>query len=71
MRITYDSEANALNIRFQEGEYEKSREVSEGIIIDYSKNEEIMSIEILDADEKISPKTIESITTPSAAKSTA
>ncbi len=34
MRIRYDKEADSLFLKFQEGEYEISDEVAEGIIID-------------------------------------
>ncbi len=61
MKISYDPKVNALNIKFQEGNYEKSQELAEGIIVDYSTDEKIMSIEILDATEKIPSKTIENI----------
>ncbi|KXB05923.1 hypothetical protein AKJ52_02820 [candidate division MSBL1 archaeon SCGC-AAA382C18] len=61
MEISYDPEVNALNIKFQGGDYDKSIEVADGIIVDYSVDEKIMSIEILDAAEKISAETIESI----------
>lgn len=64
MKVTYDSEADALNMQLQGGDYEESREVSEGIVIDYSKNGEIMSIEILDASKKISSEVIEDISPP-------
>ncbi len=39
MKITYDPEADAMNIKFQEGKYDISKEVSEGIIIDCSYEE--------------------------------
>ncbi len=61
MKITYDPKVNALNIKFQEGNYEESRELAEGIVVDYSTDDKIMSIEILDATEKIPSKTIENI----------
>ncbi|KXA96081.1 hypothetical protein AKJ37_06075 [candidate division MSBL1 archaeon SCGC-AAA259I09] len=61
MKINYDSEINALNIRFQEGNYEKSIEVAGGIIVDYTADKKIMSIEILDANEKIPLETIRSV----------
>lgn len=61
MKISYDPKINALNVRFQEGNYEKSKEVAEGIIIDYSTDNKIMSIEILNANEKIPMETIKNI----------
>ncbi|KXB07187.1 hypothetical protein AKJ52_00740 [candidate division MSBL1 archaeon SCGC-AAA382C18] len=61
MEISYDPEVNALNIQLQKGNYEESKEFDDGIIIDYSTDGKIMNIEILDATEKISTKTIENI----------
>ena len=33
MKITYDSEADAMRIKFQEGKYEVSEELRDGIIV--------------------------------------
>lgn len=62
MRITYDPEVDALNIRFQGGKYDKSKEISEGIILDFSEDGKITSIEILDASKKMPLRSIEDIT---------
>ncbi len=61
MEISYDPEVNVLNIQLQKGNYEKSIEVDDRIIIDYSTDGKIMNIEILDATERISTKTIENM----------
>ncbi len=61
MKISYDPEVNALNIQLQEGAYGRSTELADGIIADYSKSGKIMSIEILDATEKIPSETIENL----------
>lgn len=61
MEISYDPKVNALNIKFQEGDCGKSQELAEGIILDYSTDEKIMSIEILEASERIPSETIENI----------
>ena len=62
MKITFDKKADAIRIKFQEGEYEISKEVDEGIIIDTTKNNEIMAIEILDVSERIPRKNLKDIT---------
>lgn len=49
MRITYDESVDIIYIRFREGDYEESDEVSEGVIVDYDKDGKPMAIEILDA----------------------
>lgn len=48
MRITYDSEADALYIRFFEATV-TSEQVAEGIAVDYDAEKRIAGIEILDA----------------------
>jgi len=58
MEIRYDPEADAMYIKFREGEYEISEEIREGIIIDFDKNNEIIGIEILDAKERLSPSAV-------------
>lgn len=58
MEIRYDPEADAMYIKFREGEYEISEEIREGIIIDFDKNNEILGIEILDAKERLSPSSV-------------
>jgi len=58
MEIRYDPEADAMYIKFREGEYEISEEIREGIIIDFDKNNEIIGMEILDAKEKLTPSSV-------------
>ncbi|MGD0728845.1 MAG: DUF2283 domain-containing protein [Candidatus Micrarchaeaceae archaeon] len=53
MKITYDSEVDALDIHFQKGKYEISQELIEGVIVDYTKSGKIISIEILNASKKL------------------
>jgi len=61
MKISYDPEADAMNIIFQKGKYEISKEIAEGIIIDYTKDGKVISIEILDVKKRIPKKDIEDI----------
>ena len=61
MKVTYDKDVDALNIQFQSGDYETSEEISKGIIVDYSKEDKIMDIEILDASKRVSLKEIDKI----------
>ncbi|MCS6806373.1 MAG: DUF2283 domain-containing protein [Blastocatellia bacterium] len=48
MRITYDTEADALYIRFIETTV-TTEHVAEGIVVDYAADGRIAGIEILDA----------------------
>ncbi|OQY82147.1 MAG: hypothetical protein B6D41_18575 [Chloroflexi bacterium UTCFX4] len=54
MRITYDESVDIIYIRFREGDYEESDEVSEGVIVDFDKEGKPMAIEILDASKILS-----------------
>ena len=56
MKITYDKEADALYLYFQEGAFSRTKEVSEGIILDMGKKNKILGIEILDASKRIKTK---------------
>lgn len=61
MKITYDPRADAMNIKFQEGKYDISKEVAEGIIIDYTKSGRVIRIEILDVSKRMPKKSVEDI----------
>lgn len=54
MENWYDKEEDILNINVKEGDYWKSVELPNGIVIDVSKNGEITSIEILRASKVFS-----------------
>lgn len=54
MRVIFDTETDTLSLIFREDKIAESDEVREGIIIDYSKDGKIVSIEILDASDQIS-----------------
>ncbi len=62
MEITYDPEADAMSIRFQKGKYHVSKEMGEGIIMDYTKSGKLLSIEILDVQKRMPIKNIQHTT---------
>ncbi len=62
MKISYDPQADAMSIKFQKGKYEISKEIGDGIIIDYTKSGKIISIEILNVSKRMPTKNIEDIT---------
>ena len=62
MKISFDPKKDVIRIKFQEGKYKISKEVDEGIIIDMTKDNKIMAIEILDISEKIHKKNFKEIT---------
>lgn len=60
MKATYDPEVDVINIVLKEGIVDESDESRPGIILDYNKEGEIVSIEILDASRRTSnPRSFE------------
>jgi len=60
MKVIYDSDSDILDLILSQDEVAESDEIKEGIIVDYSKDGKVVSIEILDASEKITdPKGIQ------------
>lgn len=57
MRITYDSEVDALYIRFIEATV-TTKHVAEGIAVDYDAEGKIAGIEILDAVKRFGSKDV-------------
>lgn len=53
MKISYDAETDAVNIKFQEGKYGVSEEIVPGFIFDLTKDGRVISIEILEASKKM------------------
>ena len=47
MKIKYDTKADAIYILFQDKKIEISKEVEEGIVVDYSEEGKVIGIEIL------------------------
>ena len=54
MKVIFDAETDTLSLIFREEKIAESDEVREGIIIDYSKDGKIVSMEVLDASDQIS-----------------
>lgn len=54
MKVIYDPETDTLSIILRDEKVSESDEVRDGIIIDYSKDGKIVSIEIMDASEQVS-----------------
>jgi uncharacterized protein YuzE len=53
MKITYDRQVDALYIAFQEGQQVTTKEIKEGLAVDYGPDGSVAGIEILDAKETI------------------
>ena len=61
MKITYDPKADAMNIKFQKGKYDISKEVAQDIIIDYIKTGKVIRIEILNASKRMPKESIKDV----------
>ena len=60
MKVIYDRETDSLSIILREGKVAESDEVSEGLIFDYDKAGRLLSLELLDASEKVNePRGVE------------
>ena len=53
MRVIFDPETDTLSLILREDKIAESDEIREGVIIDYSADGRIVSMEILDASEQI------------------
>lgn len=62
MQITYDTEADALYITFQEGKFLRNKEVEEGIILDIGEGGTLLGMEILEASSRFSAQDLCKIT---------
>jgi len=56
MQITYDTKADAMYIKFCDGEFITNKEVEEGIFIDMGKGNVLLGIEILEASTRFRPE---------------
>jgi uncharacterized protein YuzE len=53
MRMRYSQEADAIYIRLKENKIVNSDEISDGVIVDYDENGNVVGIEILWVSEKV------------------
>ncbi len=47
MKLTIDTEANALYLRLDDSPIVESKEVSPGVVLDYNKSNEVVGVEML------------------------
>ena len=52
MKIEYDKEADAIYIQIQEKEVATSREIEDGVIIDFDEDKKVIGFEVLNASKK-------------------
>jgi len=60
--IKYMKDIDVLNIELQEGNFEYSEEIGEGVILDIGKKGDILSIEIVDATKRLGKEVADKIT---------
>lgn len=63
MKIEYDREVDALYIRIQEKDVKRTKELEEGINLDFDDDGKIIGLEIIGATERYSRKDIFNIAT--------
>ena len=62
MKVSYDPKRDIIRIKFQDGKYDISRETDEGVVIDMTKDNKILAIEIANVSERIPNKNIKELT---------
>ncbi|MDO8486723.1 MAG: DUF2283 domain-containing protein [Candidatus Curtissbacteria bacterium] len=68
MKISYDPKVDAMYIRFRSGKYDRTKKVTDEILVDVTKKGEVLGLEILDAKKQfgnIKPEKIEFSQKPS------
>ena len=58
MRLSYDRESDALFVRFSDEPIIESEEVRPGLIVDFDAAGRIVAIEVLDAQEQLTPQAL-------------
>ena len=61
MGVKYVKDIDVLTIELQEGEYEHSEEIGEGVILDIGKNGDVLSVEIIDAMKRLQKEVADKI----------
>jgi len=56
MKIEYSKDADALYVYFREVAVAKSKEIEEGVVVDFDEDGHIVGIEILDARKRLTIK---------------
>jgi uncharacterized protein YuzE len=54
MKIEYSKEADALYVYFKEEFVAKSKEIEDGVVIDFDEKNQLIGIEVLDVSQRFS-----------------
>jgi len=54
MKIEYSKEADAIYVYFKEDFVAKSREIEDGVVIDFDEKGQLIGIEVLDVSQRFS-----------------
>jgi uncharacterized protein YuzE len=54
MKIEYSKEADAIYVYFKEEFVANSKEIEDGVVIDFDKNGQLIGIEVLDVSQRFS-----------------
>jgi uncharacterized protein YuzE len=54
MKIEYSKTADAIYVYFKEEFVERSKEIEDGIVLDFDRNGQLVGIEVLDASKRFS-----------------
>jgi uncharacterized protein YuzE len=54
MKIEYSKEADALYVYFKEAFVAKSKEIEDGVVIDFDEKNQLIGIEVLDVSKRFS-----------------
>ena len=54
MKIEYSKEADAIYVYFKEEYVSKSKEIEDGVVIDFDANGQLIGIEVLDVSQRFS-----------------
>jgi len=53
MKVIYDPDTDSLTVIFREGTVEESDENKPGVILDYDKEGNLVSVEVLEASKRV------------------
>ena len=54
MKIEYSKEADAIDVYFTETHVAKSKEIEDGVVVDFGANGQVVGIEVLDVSQRFS-----------------